>query len=171
MVRTNDPGLLFSRPCPARISVFLKQTVILFQGVIFTNRKTSISTRKKTYNNITKNRKLSDTHQVSSCQSWNLHRAHQKQRPHRAVCLQLENRQSTWLPCSTAHSEFRLHLMKENTDQLSQTKLIFVFLQENAKFRVILSRPNQKMSLALWCMKMCAVKIANHFLLFLILPD
>lgn len=27
------------------------------------------------------------------------------------------------------------------------------------------------MLLALWCMKMCAVKIANHILLFLILPD
>lgn len=34
MLRTNDPGFLFSRPCPARVPVFLKQTVLLFQTVI-----------------------------------------------------------------------------------------------------------------------------------------
>lgn len=109
------------------------------------------------------------TYQVSSCQSWNPHRAHQKQHPHQAVWSQLENRWSIWWPCSTARSEFPLHLLKRGTEQIWQTWLIFAVLKS---YELICANQDyRKFKLALWCVKMRAVKIAHHFLMFLILPD
>lgn len=108
-------------------------------------------------------------YQVSNCQSWNLHRAHQKQHPRPAVLSQLENHRSIWWPCSTAHSEFPLHLLRWGTEQMWQVWLIVALLESYELIRV--NQGNLKFELALWCVKMRAVKIAHHFLLFLILPD